>query len=144
MIAAALSALVLHVDAAAGWTATGVTVQQGQVVDADATGRAFTTRPWRIGETYFPPQQGTGRAGESGPGGQPYTCTSWDGGTCLAEGAPFGALIGRIGGTTFVVGDTASFVAPATGELDLAVNDAAEWLFDNSGGFTVALTEGAN
>lgn len=141
LAALALAGNPIHVNAAAGWTDTGASVAAGAVVDVSSIGRAFTTRPWRIGETYFPPQHGAGRAGESGPEGQPYTCTSWDAGTCLVEGAPFGALVGRIGRTTFAVGDASSFTAPASGELELAVNDAAEWLFDNSGGYTVALEE---
>ena len=138
---AVVLALVLHVNAAAGWTPAGLSVRQGDVVTVSTVGRAFTTRPWRIGETYFPPQPGSGRAGESDAAGQPYVCTSWDAGTCLVESAPYGALVGRIGTRTFVIGGASSFTAPATGALELAVNDAAEWLFDNSGGYTVALSE---
>lgn len=134
-----IAATLVTALALAGWTHSGVAVAQGQTVSVSAVGRAFTTRPWQVGSTYFPPNPGSGRAGESGPAGQIYTCTSWDAGTCLVEGAPYGALVGRIGTTTFVIGDASSFVAPESGELELAVNDAAEWLFDNSGGYTVGL-----
>ena len=142
LLAAAALAAPVHVDAAAGWTGTGVAAAAGDVVDVSAVGLAFTTRPdAATTNAYFHPNPGSGRAGASGPAGQPYVCTSWDAGTCLVENAPFGALVGRIGTATFVVGDAPSFVAPASGVLELAVNDAAEWLFDNSGGYTVALTE---
>lgn len=137
--AVAVADATVRVDASAGWTDSGVAVEQGEAVSLSTVGRAFTTRPWRIGDTYFPPNRGSGRAGESGPAGQPYTCTSWAAGTCLVENAPYGALVGRIGTTTFSIGDATSLVAPASGELELAVNDAAEWLFDNSGGFTAAV-----
>lgn len=136
---AVLLAVVLHVNAATGWT-PATAVGQGDTVAVSAVGTAFTTRPDASTDNqYFHPERGSGRAGGSGPAGQPYACTSWDAGTCLVEGAPYGALVGRIGTTTFVIGDASSFVAPASGELELAVNDAAEWLFDNSGGYTVGL-----
>ena len=58
-------------------------------------------------------------------------------GPCAVDDAYFGELVGRIGSTTFAIGDASSFIAPATGTLELAANDLTLTYFDNAGSFTV-------
>jgi hypothetical protein len=131
----------VEVNAAAGWVQTSLWVQPGETVALSAVGRAFTTLPAASTDnTYFPPNPGSGRAGESGPSGQQYLCTSYFAGTCAVEGAPFGQLVGRVGGASFSIGGAAAFTVPdntPAGYLELAVNDFDEWYFDNSGSFLV-------
>jgi hypothetical protein len=89
----------------------------------------------------FRPQPGnaSGRPGESGPEGQIYICASSPGFECAVDGAPFGQLVGHVGTQAFAIGDAETFTAPATGTLELAVNDFLGYYDDNSGGFTVTL-----
>lgn len=133
----------VEVHADAGWTATGVIVEPGQTYSLAATGMAFTVLPdASTTNTYFHPVAGVGRGGRSGPGGQPYICSSYPAGTCAVEGAPFGQLVGRVAATAFSIGDAPTFTIPASasaGELELAVNDFVEWYFDNSGSYLVWL-----
>jgi hypothetical protein len=137
------AATTVEVNAAAGWAQTNVWVQPGETVSLSAVGRAFTTLPAASTDnTYFPPTPGSGRAGSSGPAGQSYVCTSYAAGTCAVENAPFGQLVGRVGGVGFSIGAASSFTVPAdapAGYLQLAVNDFVEWYFDNSGSFLVRL-----
>lgn len=137
------SVLVVEVHADAGWTSTGLAVQPGHPIDLRATGRAFTLMPDAAGSgVYFHPTAGSGREGASGPAGQQYACTSNETGTCAVEGASFGELVGRVGGTTFPIGDASTFTIPpnaTAGTLELAVNDYVEWYADNSGGYAVAV-----
>jgi hypothetical protein len=139
--AAGAAAGPVEVNAAAGWVQTSVWVQPGETVALSAVGRAFTTLPAASTDnTYFPPNPGSGRAGGSGPSGQPYLCTSYFAGTCAVESAPFGQLVGRVGGVGFSIGAASSLTVPdnaPAGYLELAVNDFNEWYFDNSGSFLV-------
>jgi hypothetical protein len=141
--AAGAAGTAVEVNAAAGWVQTNVWVQPGQTLSVTAVGRAFTTLPAAsTGNTYFPPNPGSGRAGGSGPAGQPYICTSYFAGTCAVENAPFGQLVGRVSGSVFSIGGASSFTVPAdapAGYLELAVNDFVEWYFDNSGSYLVRL-----
>ena len=126
------SPTIVRVTADPVWTPTGVEAVAGSTVPLAAGGVAITA-PAGV----FHPLPG-GLGAVSGPGGQEFTCVNFVGGTCFLEGAPFGALIGRVGadGTPFLIGDASSFVAPASGDLFLAVNDYIEF-DDNQGGFTV-------
>ncbi len=49
------------------------------------------------------------------------------------EGAPLGALIGRVGGTAFLIGSQQSITSPAEGHLLLAMNDVRGTYSDNQG-----------
>jgi hypothetical protein len=127
---------VVRVNADAEWTSTGISVVAGQIYSTEAIGKAFTTMPNNA--TFRPtPGTGTGRQGESGPEGQIYICTSAPGFECALDGAPFGQLVGRVGSQAFSIGDSGTFTAPASGTLELAVNDFLGYYSDNSGGFTV-------
>jgi hypothetical protein len=130
----------VRVSADAGWVATGMQVTGGQTYSIFAVGEAITT----IASHFAPVKGGLGAV--SGPGGQPYQCVSSAGFTCFVSGAPFGALVARVGadGTPFLIGDASSFTAPATGELFLAVNDFYDdplFLADNNGGFAVFISD---
>lgn len=63
---------------------------------------------------------------------------------CLLDGAPFGAVIGRIGdGPPFLIGSAADLTADRGGPLLLAVNDCCS-LDDNAGAFSVTLVRYAS
>jgi hypothetical protein len=49
------------------------------------------------------------------------------------------ALIGKLGGHTFFIGNGGLFSAPADGHLLLRINDCDEGLYDNSGSLKVGL-----
>jgi hypothetical protein len=127
-----------RVNAGAGWQTTRLSVTAGQTYSIAAIGKAFTVMP---NNATFRPQPGTGegRPGESGPGGQIYVCTSGPGFECAVNDAPFGQLVGRVGGQAFSIGSASAFTAPASGTLELAVNDFVGYYSDNSGGFTVTV-----
>jgi hypothetical protein len=122
----------VFVPAAAGWTDTGIDVAAGASVAAD--GYATTIAP--TNPILPSPSVWSGR---SGPDGQPFACSSFADATgphpCLVEGAPYGALVGMVGGNTFVIGSGGT-IAPS-GELMLAVNDNEGYFFDNDGGYAV-------
>jgi hypothetical protein len=129
---------VVPVNAADAWVSTSSWVEPGQTYAVSAVGRAFTVMPNGI----FPTIPGIGRPGESGPEGQIYICTDIPGFTCAVNGAPFGQLVGSVGGVGFGIGDASTFAVPTTasaGYLQLAVNDYLGWYGDNSGGYTVTL-----
>ena len=110
----------------AGWVATGIVADSGDRFDVRADGQV---------KTFFQPGGGS----RSGPDGQVDTCANGNGYVCAAEGAPWGALIGRFGdGEAFVIGSRATgIVAGQSGELMLAVNDYVGTWFDNTGGYVV-------
>jgi hypothetical protein len=122
----------IFVPAAAGWTDSGVVVGVGTTVSA--TGQAITIAPVNpvVG-------QASQWQGHSGPDGQPFACASFVDVTgahpCLIEGAPYGALVGRVGADVFVIG---SWVAIGhAGELWLGVNDNQDFGIDNIAGYAV-------
>lgn len=64
------------------------------------------------------------------------------------EGAPEGALIGRVGAVTFLVGDHGQAPAAIAGELELCINDDLDGhygrgLADNQGSLTVKVISAA-
>jgi hypothetical protein len=75
-----------------------------------------------------------------GPAGYPYEYSSVLSGKCGSlplPGAPFGALVARVGGTgpVFVVGMEASFQAEQPGDLLFRIND--DCMGDDYGRITV-------
>lgn len=102
------------------WVGTGIQVDDGDLITA--SGAAITTLDYvRYGSV-------------SGPDGQPIDCSTQLGSACLVPGAPYGALIGKVGATVFVIGADYT-VAGLTGELELAVNDNLAYYEDNRGGY---------
>lgn len=113
----------ITVSAREQWTATGLTVQKGQVV------RFTTTGQIQLSGDENDTAQAAGAASQR-----------------LAPGAPLprtfaGALIGRIGqnGQPFDIGDQASVPMPESGQLFLGVND--DDLSDNQGEFRVEIQQ---
>ena len=108
------------VEAARGWTDTGITVRRGQRVSFTTTGKvAFRSG----GETVGP----DGNFNESKAGAP-------------VPAAGIGALIGRVGnGAPFAIGaNSQALTMPAAGRLFLGVNDADTG--DNSGNFSVTIS----
>jgi hypothetical protein len=122
----------VRVPAHVVWVNTGVYVEKDETISLVTRGKAITA-PLNIYHGAI-----------SGPAGQDW----WGVGCgenpvapepCALNGAPYGALVGRIGpsGEPFLIGGASSFIAPATGELYLIVNDNLEYYYDNLAGFTV-------
>lgn len=115
----------VSVSARTAWTTTGVNVTQGQTVRFVSTG-----------EVIFSPKGHVAR-----PAGSVDNLSDSE---APVRNAPQGALIGRVGaargrggnsGSTFLIGDQATVVMPASGTLFLGVNDSG--LDDNRGNFSV-------
>lgn len=119
----------IRVPAESDWVNTGIMVYAGYEIELKVNGQAITGP---LNE--YPDAKG-------GPEGQSYLCTDF-GYTeyaCALEGAPYGALIGRIGvdGEPFYIGDASSIFPSADGMLYLIVNDNTMLYGDNNNGFTV-------
>jgi len=137
-----VAATAVTVAGRAGWVSTGITVTAGQTVSLESLGSVHTAP---IPDFHIPGEFKSA----SGPEGQVDGDLCGDvtatfppelleqTGPCAFDDAYFGELIGRVGGTVFAIGDADSFVAPATGTLELAVNDLTLTYFDNSGTFIV-------
>lgn len=104
------------------WSDTGIAVTSGETVSVSATGIiCIVNVNCGSGMT---PAGGTGCVADS---------------SFLVPGVACWSLVGRIGGgPAFEIGSGASFTAPASGELYLAVND--DFYLDNSGAWTVTIT----
>jgi hypothetical protein len=146
----ALAALAVPVTAATpvnvggrdGWVSTGIAVTAGEPVSVQTLGSVHTAP---IPAFHIP---GVFKSA-SGPAGQDTNPTCGEvaatfppelleqTGPCALDDAYFGELIGRAGGVTFAIGDTTSFIAPASGTLELAANDLVLTYWDNTGAFTV-------
>jgi hypothetical protein len=137
-----MAATAVSVPARAGWVWTGITVNARETVSLVSNGSVHTAP---IPDFHVP---GDFKSA-SGPEGQVSGGLCGDvtdgfptglievTGPCAFDDAYFGELIGRIGRKTFAIGDASSFVAPASGTLELAVNDLTLTYFDNAGAFTV-------
>lgn len=108
----------VNVAATTPWTDTGIELRAGQTVYVDATGQIR----W-------------GRDRRDGPGGEknsPFNQAR------PLPNRPGAALIGRIGGDIFFIGDGQGPIRVRNGgRLELGVND--EYLEDNSGSFRVTV-----
>lgn len=139
-----LAATTITVLGRAGWVGTGLQVTAGQTVELRSLGSVHTAP---IPDFHVPGEFKSA----SGPAGQTDGDLCGDvtagfppelleqTGPCAFDDASFGELIGRLGDTTFAIGDATSFVAPASGELELAANDLVLTYGDNKGAFTVLL-----
>lgn len=113
-------ATTVTVDARQRWTDTGFDVRQGDVLSIVSRGSIqMSTDP---NDTAAPAGSRTGRGAQQAP-----------------VRAVAGALIGRIdSGAPFLVGDRSTMTAPASGRLQLGVND--DYLDDNRGEFDVRIS----
>ena len=129
------------VRADAGWTASGVSVSAPIPVKAE--GMAMTLNPSLL-PALFGASPSAWEA-RSGPAGQPFTCSAFSDASgahpCLLDGAPYGALVGRVGARVFLIGDAPSLPVPTgeSGELFLGVNENVGFEGDNAGAFSVHL-----
>src|SRR5262245_7160450 len=97
----------VSVDGQQPWTATGISVQAGQVVAITATGRInYCSGAPQCDAT---PDGSVSGESHCGTPGSPT-------GSC-------GALIGRIGGSSFVVGSNFKMKATTSGALELGIQD---------------------
>ena len=138
LVALSLSAFPVFASTSVVRVAAGVEgVDSGLVVDDDETVSLSAKGMAITGPLYFFP------GAKSGAGGQETLCGvgagDVSGEVCALFGAPFGALIGKIGveGSWFLIGNSGSFVAESSGTLYLAVNDFVGEYGDNLGGFTI-------
>jgi hypothetical protein len=108
----------VNVSATTPWTDTGVDVRAGQMIAFEASGQVR----W-------------GRDRRDGPEGEKDS--PFNQGRPLPN-RPGAALIGRIGGDVFFIGDARSPIRVRSGgRLQLGIND--EYLEDNSGSFRVTV-----
>ena len=141
--AATAARTVVSVPGQAGWVDTGINVEIGDELPVTTNGYVLTASipAWHVPGVF---------KGASGPNGQVNygrTCGAvWDTydedlkaivGECAARDAYFGTLVGKVGDTTFSIGDTDTITAPASGRLYLGVNDYVLTYWDNHGAFTV-------
>jgi hypothetical protein len=138
----ALATTPVSVPGGAGWVSTGIEVTAGQTVSLESHGSIHTApipdfhNPGVFKSASGPEGQVDGDlCGDVTDGFPPGLIEIT--GPCALDDAYFGELIGRIGDTVFRIGDAESFVAPATGTLELATNDLTLTYFDNVGAFTV-------
>src|SRR5262245_1759957 len=114
----------IRVDAAQGWTRTGLYVRAGDTISFDADGIVQLSR--NPDDTSTPAGSRSGRRAADAP----------------VRDAAAGSLIARIGDSgPILVGNHRTIArAPVSGELYLAVND--DHLADNSGEYHVTITIG--
>jgi hypothetical protein len=110
------------VSAASAWTTTSITVRRGDVLSFDTTG-TVSFRP--------------GNGNIVGPEGKNAVRSN----RYPVPALPAGGLIGRVdGGVPFAIGAGRTVVMPASGRLQLGVND--DHFGDNSGAFQVQIRRG--
>jgi hypothetical protein len=122
---------VVRVPASIEWVDSGIDVEVGDIFNLKTHGLAIT------GPLNEYPDA------KSFSEGQITTCVDGavPGMTCVLNGAPFGALIGKIGSDVFLIGSAESIAASSSGRLFLAVNDFSGTYGDNLGGFTVVFKD---
>jgi hypothetical protein len=122
-----------RLEADAGWVDSGFDVQAGEEVTITAYGQSITA-----------PQNFFGAGPVGGPDGQAVICPDFAGAPpCAMDGAPYGALVGKIGedGEPFLIGSNYTFTATTSGDLYLAVNDLLPYYDDNSGNYMVFIDQ---
>jgi hypothetical protein len=124
----------VRVPADVEWVSTGRFVEAGQTVYLLTKGRASTAPLDQYPKSISSPN---GQVSGLGCGQYPEAPPP-----CGLDDAPYGALIGRVGpsGEPFLIGGASSFIAPATGNLFLIVNDNLGFYSDNGKGFTIWFT----
>lgn len=107
-----------ELPATAEWLDTGVDLATGQSLEITASG---------LWSTAGAPALGPGGAARSRQRG------------LTVPSAPLGALVARVGGATFAVGERFAGPSPAAGRLYLAINDAPGAFGDNQGALAVTI-----
>ena len=124
----------ISIAANRGWINTGIMIGSGQSLKITALGYAKgdansssnpNGRLWQ--------NRGCDKAYVESFVGQKFSLD------CLLTGAPWGALVGRIGsGKTFIVGTLQELLAPYSGDLYLGFNDCCS-IDDNQGQYSVTV-----
>lgn len=106
------------VDATKGWQRTGVIIEARKPFEI-----RYISGEW----THF-----VDGADPFGPEGSQYTCSASN---CCEPlpGAPSGALIGKVGGETFLISLGGPFAINSSGPLFVRINDCDTGLNDNNG-----------
>ncbi len=116
------------VSATHGWQDTQINVQAGTTLTIETIGGEWTH--WKGTQPYNPGEGGT------------YTCASVSRASQCVEPLPDdpqGALIGKVDGQIFRIGNANTITIQQTGILYLRINDGDEGLFDNDGNLTVRI-----
>jgi hypothetical protein len=123
--------IVVSVPASIEWVDSGIDVSIGDLINLETHGLAITGPLDEYPEA------------KSFSEGQITTCVDGavPGMVCVLNGAPFGALIGKIGSDVFLIGSAGSFTASSIGRLYLTVNDFSGTYSDNLGRFTVVFKD---
>lgn len=117
-----VQAYLLDLPAEQGWVSTGQHLSAGQ----------------RFEIAYLSGQARDGNLALADASGSAYVCTQ--AGCCEPlPGVPRDALIGRLGRKVFYIGNGGTFTAPASGTLELRLNDCDAGLYDNQGSLRLIL-----
>lgn len=119
-------------DARSDWQGTGLRVRKGHKLRIECHGM------WAVA-----PENESRRWPDTGPeghGNHPGEKVHRQGDPKKElPGVPFGALLGKVSGAVFPIGDRKEIVAPAEGELYLVINDYPFYRHDNRGGLTITI-----
>ncbi len=126
---AAPNAESVSVPATAAWTNTGIRVQAGETIVIEARGRVrFRAPASMVGP------EGVAWGTQCDRENTAKVAAAWP-----ASGTACWSLIGRVGaGKPFAIGRAADVTAPASGELQLGIND--NYIEDNAGAWTASLS----
>jgi hypothetical protein len=116
---------IADVLAARGWQRTGILLEAGETIHVQ----------FLSGEIH------DGSLVIAGPAGAGWSC----GVASCCEPIPDvdrDTLIARIGNAAFAIGDKNEIAVPASGELQLRINDCDAGLYDNSGQLTIQISPG--
>jgi hypothetical protein len=117
---------VFEVSSLIGWQNTGIHISNGERVEISVISGEWTN--WRGRAPYT-----------EGEGDSAYICGS-PGCVEPLPTVPSGALIGQIGGMTFLIGAGTVILAEVEGNLLLRINDSNGGLYDNDGSLKVKIT----
>jgi len=110
----------LEVDASKGWTNTGITISEGDLLEIRYLSGLWS--PWP--------------GGNFDANGDPTSDINW--GDNVVESCHHGKLIGRVGMETLCIGNNYSEIAAVNGTLYLSINDKVT--YDNSGAINLSIT----
>lgn len=120
------------IDPTKPWQSTGITVRSGERIYITASG-AVTWDPTPNMPTSTVSPNGTSYAA-SRIRNRPWSFPLQDAGA--------GSLIMRIGNSVYFVGESTAIQSSQNGMVEFMINDDVDWLFDNSGSFTVSIRRG--
>lgn len=107
------------------WFDTNARVMRGSILNISATGRVTWTND-------------AGANGTVGPQGASYTADRLANSSDFPlPSAPCGSLVMKIGSVLYAVGSGGFITVEETGAIQLMVNDRYQYLFDNTGSFTI-------